>query len=233
MTDLVRERQSPQSQLVLGLVLLTFGLLWTLDSLSVMETGNVLRWWPVLLIWLGVAKLTGRGASRNPTVGILALVVGAGMTLDRLGVINFGFDLIWPFAILLLGASLVARAIRRKSDADGNPHWSDSNSMAILSGVTQRSRVQNYRGGSVSAVMGAVELDLREARPEGSEVIIELLVFMGGVDIIVPHDWAVEVQTVPLMGAIEHKSDGIPIGVPRTTLVIRGAVIMGGLEIKN
>lgn len=233
MTDRVRERQTREPARP-GAGPPDFRLLWTLDSLSVMETGNVLRWWPVLLIWLGVAKLTGRGASRNPTVGLLALVVGAGMTLDRMGLINFGLDLIWPFAILLLGASLVARAIRRKSDADDNPHWSDSNSMAILSGVTQRSRVENYRGGSVSAVMGAVELDLREARPEGSEVIIELLVFMGGVDIIVPHDWAVaRMQPAPLMGAIEHKSDGIPIGVPRTTLVIRGAVIMGGLEIKN
>lgn len=229
----MRTQAGARGQLVLGLVILTFGLLWTLDSLSVVDTGGILRWWPLLLIWLGVAKLTGRGTNRNPTLGGLSLVAGVGMTLDRLGVIDFGFGLFWPFAVLLLGASLVARAIRRGSDGDTNPQWSDTNSMAILSGVTHKSRVEGYKGGSISAVMGAVELDLRDARPEGREVVIDLLVFMGGVEVTVPPDWIVEVATTPLMGAIVDKTGGVPIGSPRTTLVIRGALIMGGLEIKN
>lgn len=224
-------RHGVEGQLILGLVILTFGFLWTLDSLSVVETGNVLRWWPILLIWLGAAKLTGRGTTRNPTFGVMALVLGTGLTLDRLGIIDFGFALFWPFVILLLGASIVARALRIGPNSD--PRHSDSSQVAILSGVSHKSHVLPYAGGTVSAVMGGVELDLRDARPASPELVIDVLIFMGGVDITVPPDWAVEVRTIPLMGGVEDKTGGVPVGAPKATLIIRGAVIMGGLDVKS
>src|SRR5699024_1681298 len=50
------------------------------------------------------------------------------------------------------------------------------------------------------AVMGGIELDLREARFIEQETTIWVGAVMGGIDIIVPHDVQVRVHGLPIMG---------------------------------
>jgi hypothetical protein len=54
---------------------------------------------------------------------------------------------------------------------------------------------------------------------------------MGGVAIKVPPDWQVLVQVSPTMGAVEDKT--VPPMNPTKRLVIKGEVVVGGIEIKN
>ena len=65
----------------------------------------------------------------------------------------------------------------------------------------------------------------------GQEAIIDVFVWWGGVEITVPPDWAVSNQVVAIMGGADDKSTGTQDA--RNRLIVRGFVVMGGVEIKT
>jgi hypothetical protein len=55
-----------KGQLASGLIMITLGLLFLLDHLNVMEFSQaVQRFWPLILIWIGVSKLIWRQRFSN------------------------------------------------------------------------------------------------------------------------------------------------------------------------
>ena len=78
--------------------------------------------------------------------------------------------------------------------------------------------------------MGGVNLDLREADIAGERAVLDVFAFMGGVEIRIPEAWTVDVGTTSIMGGVEDKTRGAAGG---KRLVLKGAVIMGGIDIRN
>ena len=78
--------------------------------------------------------------------------------------------------------------------------------------------------------MGGIEFDLRHAGTDNGEAVIEVFVLWGGIEIIVPPDWAVSNQVTPIMGGAEDSSTGTQQA--RHRLVVKGVVIMGGVDIR-
>jgi predicted membrane protein len=99
-----------------------------------------------------------------------------------------------------------------------------------MSGIVLKNDSQEFTGGDISAVMGAVEIDLRQAAI-ATEAVLHLSIIMGGVEIKVPRDWSISVNGSPMLGGIEDKT--VPPMTPGKRLLIEGSVIMGGVEISN
>lgn len=220
-------------RLVVGLVLVALGLLWTLDNLGLMQADSVLRFWPVLLMGVGLAKMTGVGARRAPVAGGIFTIVGSWLLLHELGVVRQGFWSLWPLFLIVLGSSIVYRSMRgptgatASDDAEAVPR-----PFAFMGGVTRRVQSQQLRGAEANAVMGGVELDLRQARAAGPTVTVDVFAWWGGIEILVPDDWRVVSEAVPIMGAVEESTSPIE-GSGGTTLIVRGVVVMGGVEIRH
>jgi hypothetical protein len=79
--------------------------------------------------------------------------------------------------------------------------------------------------------MGGVELDLRGARPASDTMILDVLVWWGGIELKVPPDWRVTSEVVPIMAGIEDKTK-VQLDA-KTHLIVRGLVVMGGIEVAN
>ena len=90
-------------------------------------------------------------------------------------------------------------------------------------------------------LMGAAELDLREARMRPGVTEIICVGFMGGVDIVVPPDLPIEIEGgIGLMGGFGHPAEaryprrkGVPEDYHGTDVLlrVRGVAIMGGVDI--
>src|SRR5262249_8814206 len=103
---------------------------------------------------------------------------------------------------------------------------------SLMSGVTRRVRNMPFYGANMTAVMGGIQLDLRQAQlPD--DAVIELFAFWGGIEIWVPREWSVVNQGFALMGSIEDKTGNLPQRPGQPRLVLRGMALMGGVEIKN
>ena len=104
--------------------------------------------------------------------------------------------------------------------------------MAILGGVERRNNCQDFRGGDVTAIMGGCHIDLRGASiTVPHEPVLEVFAMWGGIEIRVPPDWTVVSSVGPILGGYEDKTT--PPKDDSKRFVVRGSVVMGGIEVKN
>lgn len=213
-------------QVFLGSLLLAFGVVALLVQLDVItaDLGQVAAdWWPLVVVGVGVAALvTVPRAWLGPTlvigVGVLFLV----QTLDLVELDVW--ELLWPVAIILVGLALLTRVGRAHEDDDV------VNSTVVWWGSQRRSRSPKFRGGSLTALMGGIELDLREADIAG-RAEIAVFVWWAGVEIKVPPTWRVHVSGLPLLGGWEDKTHA-PADPDAPQLVVHVTAVMGGVEVK-
>jgi len=105
--------------------------------------------------------------------------------------------------------------------------------VAVMSGHSTRGRWRISGKTNAVAVMGGCDMDLRRAEIDGPEVEITAVAFWGGIDIIVPEGFDVELRGFSFMGGRDLRLRDVPIvpGSPR--IVVRGFAIMGGIDVKS
>jgi predicted membrane protein len=227
-------RFSPQ--LVLGLIIVTVGVLFTLDNLELLDARDYLRYWPVLLILFGISKmLYARGGGR--LFGFLVTLGGTLLLLDKMYYIDFSWSAFWPIIFIVIGASMLWNTLtRRQKQSFAHDSFSGNSSVVnhfvVMGGLELTNNSQEFRGGELSAVMGGIEIDLREATIPDGDAIIEVFVLWGGISMKLPKDWAVSVETTPIMAGAEDKTVP-PKGESKKRLFIKGTLVMGGLELSN
>jgi hypothetical protein len=105
-------------------------------------------------------------------------------------------------------------------------------SVAIMSGARRMGRwvvPRNYVG---VAVMGGIELDLREAQFSEPDVTIHAYTLMGGIEITVPEDVDVDVSGIAFMGGFDHNASGPGVpGAPRVRVI--GFALLGGVDVRR
>lgn len=132
-------------------------------------------------------------------------------------------------AIMVLGVVIAESDATRDSTAAEDASWLDS--VAFLSSVEHRNLSVAFRGGEAAAVMGRLEVDLRAATMAGEEVVIEVDVVMGRVEILVPDDWRVVSEVDAALGAAEIHTSRRDAVAGAPLLVVRGGVLMGKLYV--
>ncbi|EPA00234.1 hypothetical protein A33Q_0105 [Indibacter alkaliphilus LW1] len=104
---------------------------------------------------------------------------------------------------------------------------------ALFTGIERRVMSKNLKGGKVSAIFGGTDIDLTQADlAEGAAINIE--VAFGGVKLIVPSNWDLQINVTNIFAGVEDKRMFQPVTSGETkTLRIYGSVIFGGVEIKS
>lgn len=220
------------AQLVFGAVIIAIGVLFTLDNLDILESEDYLRYWPVALIAIGAAKLTDAGRRQGGLLaGTLFIGVGTWLLLDNLGIIHVSFLDFWPLLLVIVGTAIVWQGIRGRRVRPEEMGDATISAVAVLSGVNRGSNSAAFRGGELTAFMGGCEIDLRQATIEG-EAVIDVFAMWGGIEIRVPENWTVIGKVTPLLGGFEDQTRP-PQTAGGQRLIVRGLVVMGGIEIKN
>lgn len=224
---------------ILGLFLVAVGVLFLLDTTDTITTDNV--WglvWPSILVFLGASFLIReRGRS---LVGLVLLLLGAGFFAENAEWIEEDWiGRYWPVVVIVVGLAILIEATgllrSRPRRMEGEAYVTGDEwlrSTAFMSGRKERVTASHWKGGNVTAVMGGVELDLRDAKPAGGEAILDVTAVMGGVDITVPRGWRIRITGTPLLGGFDDKTDPGQDG-EGPVLEIRGVALMGGVDVKH
>jgi LiaF transmembrane domain len=222
--------EGPKGRLAIGLVFIAVGLVLTFDQAGVLNLDGFGRFWPLLLIGIGIVKVRQPIEDGQRAVGTALLLVGG--LFQVLSVLSWGRA--WPLVLVAAGGLLLWQAIDRPRPPDSAPSSSPVVSELVLLGGSKRMlRVADFRGGYVTAVLGGIELDLRQCRMNATSATLDVVAFWGGIDLKVPPEWSVDGRVVPLMGGFDQRAPG-PAGPgegPR--LIVRGYAVMGGVVIGN
>ena len=236
-------------RVVVGLLIVAFGLALTLDELGVMEAGELIHYWPFGILAVGIANVLEKDRSKR-TFGWILTGVGALLVTENFLHINIDVWRFWPLAIVVFGLLIVYRSMRPRPEGTEGPGYtigggtSSSNApdnkagsleqvlsdFVMWSGVQRRVASPAFKRADLTAIMGGIELDLRQAGTENGQAVIDVFVLWGGIEITVPPDWAVSNEITPIMGGAEDGSTGTQQAKHR--LIVKGVVIMGGVDIK-
>ena len=86
----------------------------------------------------------------------------------------------------------------------------------------------------VMAVLGGVNLDLRQARFAPGVTEIDVFTIMGGVDILIPHGVRVEVLGMAVMGGFDASGGDVGSTDPNQPIIrLSGLAIMGGVDARH
>lgn len=238
----------PQWGVLWGALIAVVGLVLLVDNLGIFPAVQFYRLWPMILVVVGLMNIVCRSGR---LFGILLIIFGALFQLSEFGIWHFGWPQIWPVALISVGvlvmwSSLEAR--RRLANAPASLDDSTTsipdgdardvlNEVAIFSGVERRIVTSNFRGGTIHAIFGGVELDLSHAQMTEPQVELEINAIFGGVELRVPDEWRIVSRNQAIFGGYDDKT-GTSIlpespDAPKKVLVLTGSVVFGGVEIKS
>jgi Domain of unknown function (DUF1707) len=105
--------------------------------------------------------------------------------------------------------------------------------VAVMSAARAKGRWKISGRSTAVAVLGGCDMDLRHAEIDGPEVVINALALWGGVQIVVPQGFDVEMVGFSFMGVRNLRLRNVPPvpGSPR--IRVRGVAIMGGIHVKS
>lgn len=220
-------------KLVIGIAVVLLGLALTLDNLGVVSSHAILRFWPLALIAIGIAKI--RQAEGSATAGYVLVVAGTLIQLMVLGGRHID-ELIGPLIVVSAGIFIVLHALKghRKIPPELQQSSAFVRGTAIFSAFKHRHQGAGFRGGELTALFGGFEVDLRTATMDGDSARVDAFVMFGGGEIRIPEGWEVQVQATALFGGVDNKV--LPPATftegPRPRLILTGLVLFGGIELK-
>ncbi|SHN33660.1 Cell wall-active antibiotics response 4TMS YvqF [Duganella sacchari] len=229
--------RTPATQMAIGLFVIGIGLLFLLDNLGWVDLNFRMHLVPMVLIGAGILKVMQTRTQSGMVIGGVLIAAGCVVLLKQTGILDVDWRTLWPVLMIAAGVAVVYKSSINRSamEKDGmslEKAGGDSvvNVTAIMGGYKRRVTTPDFRGGEITTIMGGCDLDLRQSSINGDAVLTVFAMF-GGITIKVPVDWNVVIDGTPIMGGFEEKT--VPPSASGKRLILRGYVIMGGLEVRN
>jgi predicted membrane protein len=224
-----RPSLSINPQTLVGVLIVAAGILLLGDNLGLLQARHLLAYWPLGVLAVGLLMFTRAVDGAGRTWAAFVSFIGAWWALSVLMGWPVRLSTIFPVGLVMIGVVIIQRALglQRVEPDSTDQVISD---LAFWAGVERKVRSSLFRRADLTAIMGGIQIDFRQAGING-EAVIDLFVVMGGVEIKVPPDWVVSNQAIAVMGGAVDKSTGAADS--RHRLVLRGFVMMGGVEVKT
>jgi len=223
-----------QGRIFSGLLIILIGVLFLLGNLGKLDIGEVFStYWPLILVFIGLWHLISH-EFRSAGFGIILIVIGGFFMLVNMDIIRGRVWLyFWPLIIIAAGLWIIFKP-RLKPFQVKAPEIKekDLDAFIIFSGIKRRFESQEFRGGKATVLFGGMDLDFTQAALADNKAAVELTAIFGGIEIWVPNDWEVVVDSSSLFGGVEDKRKSVPPTETKATLFVKATAIFGGIEIK-
>jgi predicted membrane protein len=235
-----------------ALMLIVAGALLFLDNLGILPIRDIRAYWPIFIVIFGVHILDSRKGQVGRIWGLAVMAWGILLILGNLQILHVSGSIFWPVMLIAFGITLLVRpmdlsdwherALRFQQSvrprARGESFFGNRlHESTVFGSLNRRVETQQFEGGKVEAVFGSIELDLSAAAISSPDrqAKLEVSAVFGGVEITVPRTWRVLMKAGAVFGGCDDRT--VPPrpepGLEPVTLVITGAAVFGGLEIRN
>src|SRR5262245_31694689 len=102
-----RQTQFGGAKLIIGTFFVLHGILIAADNLGILDAWHFLRYWPAVILLIGIYKLWQPG---RQLAGIILTVVGGTLLAQNVGLLRISIFDLWPLALIVGGIAIIARA---------------------------------------------------------------------------------------------------------------------------
>lgn len=219
------------ANLFLGIIFIVIGGCYALSvifdwNFSIFFAG----WWALILIVFSVYDMIN---TKIRTGNVIIFFIGIWLFLSARDIWDWNlWKLFVPVLLILIGISIIFkdRGINIKnpsavhSQNDKIPYYS-----AFLAGTTPNFVNQEFKGAKISAILGGADINLKNAIIT-ENCYIECTAILGGIDIYLPSNVKVILNSNPVLGGCENKFISSPeVNAPIVT--INSTCILGGIDI--
>lgn len=234
--------------MIFALLIIAAGVMFLLRNLGIFYFESIWEFWPVILIAIGVSKLTSSSHPSSVIPGLILAGIGTVFLLQNLGYI-YGdiWRYLWPGVLIAVGVMLLARHLDwgLPPPADASPGTGQGTPLpgssgnwlhieTVFGGDRRRVTSQEFEGGKIATVFGGVEVDLRDAATTRREIVLNADAVFGGVELMVPETWNTEVRGTGVFGGYvdkTHPSHQPDPNAPR--LIVKGGAVFGSVIVRN
>lgn len=219
--------------IIWGVVLVALGVILGGNAAGIFNIDVFFNgWWTLFII---VPCLAGLITEKGHRVGnLIGLFVGVMLLLACQNIVSFSvlWKMIVPTIIIIIGFSLIFKNVfNRKLNEEISKLRENLNSddelTAAFAGQNIDMSGEKFQGKKISAVFGGLKLDLRKAIIK-EDVVVDATAIFGGIDILVPENVIVKVQSTALFGGVKSRHEGKEGFV----VYVKGTAIFGGIEVK-
>lgn len=220
-----------------GIVLIVIGVIVALNTLKITKIDLFFDgFWTLFII---IPCFIGIFTEKDKKGNIIGLIIGVLLLLACRDLLDFGLilKLIVPIILICIGVSFIFKdTVGNKISAkikelNGNK-GDQKEHCAVFSGENVSYAGMVFEGATLTAVFGGLKLDLSSAVITG-DVVVNATAIFGGIDIIVPSDMPVKVESTCIFGGVSNKAKEVFAAdehVP--TIYINSTCLFGGVEIK-
>jgi hypothetical protein len=127
------------------------------------------------------------------------------------------------------GMATAAAFVKHAVPSRGDENSDELSLIAVFDGIELKSRAKAFKGGSMVAWFGGIEVDLREAElVPGARLSVRTL--FGGIEIKTPPSWRVESSVKAFAGGVDaHTPARDDPNAP--VLTLEGSALFGGIAV--
>lgn len=221
-----------KGNLIWGIILIVVGIIIGLNSLGIANINIFFDgWWALFIIIPSLADIIKRP---NKASNYGWLVLGIVLLLCAQDILKFEVigKLIFPAILVFIGLSLlfkdkvgkkVKEKIKTLNEEDLEEYY------ATFSGQEINKAGEVFNGASLNAIFGGIDLKLQDAKIQ-KDILINATAVFGGIDIIVPSNVNVKVQSTSIFGGTDNKITKQTENLP--TIYVKAFCLFGGTDIK-
>ncbi len=218
-----------------GMVFIALGVILGLNALEITDINIFFDgWWTLFII---VPSFIGLFNDNDKTGNMIGLVVGGALLLCCQDLLDFSmlWKLLLPVILVIIGLSFilkdaihgkVKKEIKKLNRANGTNH----EYCATFGEQKIDFYHEDFNGCTLTAVFGGVQCDLRESKIK-DDVVVNASAIFGGIDILVPDDVNVKINSTPIFGGVSTKKN-LTVRDKAKTIYINATCIFGGIDIK-
>jgi predicted membrane protein len=224
--------------LIGGFILAGIGLILLLQNLGIAVFDDVERFWPLILIVVGVAQAARSVGMGGKVWGAVVMIAGVLFLLNNFDIIHGNlWRFVWPAILIMMGLGMLARSVDRYNAKDFKPGATGAFGRDLADQI--RNRVHSEMGGrgfgsggsrdrlSEWAVFSGVRRRIDSQDFQGGEAFA----MFGGVEIDMRKAASKRDEILIEVNAL---FGGVEIRLPETwDVTVRGSGIFGGYEDKT
>ncbi len=223
------------SKILWGIVLTAVGVVFALNAVGITDLPIFFDgWWTLFII---IPCLVGLIAEREKFGYLIGLLIGVFLLLGFQNIIPF--DIWWkialPAVVIMIGLRLILGGIFGSKSSKIIKEMNDEGKTLARGSATFSENNMNFDGqvfdgAYLNAAFGSIRCDLTRAIIP-KDCVIKVSAVFGGIDIFLPDNISVKINSSSVFGGIEDKriKDSEPCGI---TVYVTGSAVFGGVNIK-